>query len=170
MEPLGPVSEARTGGYDTAVETYTKTGKLTAGNPLAGNPRPKAARSDMLQVCSACHSGEFAKNYLSAADKQVELYNKYAHAASEMIGTLQKKNLMMKDPWADPAFRTYYYMWHHEGRRMRHGAAMEGPDYSHWHGVFQLQQSLKILQGIYNQRIKTGKIDYDQSGGVGVGE
>ena len=53
---------------------------------------------------------------------------------------------------------------------MRHGAAMEGPDYSHWHGVFQLQQSVRILQAIYNQRIRTGKIDYDQPGGVGVGE
>ncbi len=166
-----PVSNQRTGGFDTAAETFMKTGKLTAGNPLAGNPQgPEAARKDMLQVCAACHSTEFGQNYLGMADKQIGLFNKYAHAASEMIATLQKKNLMMKDPWADPAFRTYYYMWHHEGRRMRQGAAMEGPDYSHWHGVFELQQSLRILQAIYNQRIKTGKIDYNQTGGVGVGE
>ncbi|MDR3556224.1 MAG: multiheme c-type cytochrome [Syntrophobacteraceae bacterium] len=166
-----PVSNPRTGGYDTAAKTYMETGKLTEGTPLAGNPQgPEAARKDMLQVCSACHSAQFAQNYLATADKQVELYNKYSHAASEMIDTLTKKNLMMKDPWADPAFRAYYYMWHHEGRRMRQGAVMEGPDYSHWHGVFQLQQSLRILQAIYNQRIRTGKIDYDQTGGVGVGE
>lgn len=166
-----PVSKERTGGHETAAETYIKTGKFTAGNHLAGNPTgPKAARKDMRQVCAACHSSTFAGNYLSMADKQIGLYNKYAHAASEMINTLKKKHLMMKDPWADPAFRTYYYMWHHEGRRMRQGAAMEGPDYSHWHGVFQLQQSLRILKVIYNQRMKTGKIDYNQIGGVGMGE
>ena len=43
---------------------------------------------------------------------------------------------------------------------------MEGPDYSHWHGVFQLQQSLRILQAIYRQRMQTGKIDPDQIGEV----
>ncbi|MGB6068346.1 MAG: multiheme c-type cytochrome [Desulfomonilaceae bacterium] len=166
-----PVSKERTGGYETAAEIYMKTGKLTAGNPLAGNPvGPDAARKEMVQVCTACHSSTFTNNYLTMADKQIELYNKYAHAASEMIETLQKKNLMMKDSWADPAFRTYYYMWHHEGRRMRQGAAMEGPDFSHWHGVFQLQQSLRILKAIYNQRIQTNKIDYNQIGGVGMGE
>ena len=166
-----PVSEQRTGGYETAAITYMKTGKFTAGNPLAGNPAgPQEARKEMLQVCAACHSATFANNYLSMADKQIELYNKYAHAASKMIATLQQKNLMMKDSWADPAFRTYYYMWHHEGRRMRHGAAMEGPDYSHWHAVFQLQQSIRILEAIYNARMKTGTIDYSQTGGVGVGE
>ena len=61
----------------------------SAHNPLAGNPAsPEAARKDMVQVCSGCHSATFAANYLSAADKQVELYNKYAHAASGMFQTL----------------------------------------------------------------------------------
>lgn len=166
-----PVSKERTGGYATAAATYMKTGKFTPGNHLAGNPAgPQAARKEMLQVCAGCHSATFAGNYLATADKQIELYNKYANAASEMINTLKKKHLVMKDPWADPALRTYFYMWHHEGRRMRQGAAMEGPDYSHWHGVFQLQQSLRILKVIYNQRMKTGKIDTNQIGGVGMGE
>lgn len=166
-----PISKERTGGYETAAFEYMKTGKFTAGNPLAGNPKgPQQARKEMLQVCASCHTTSFADNYMAMADKQIELYNKYAHAASEMINTLEKKHLMMKDPWADPAFRTYYYMWHHEGRRMRQGAVMEGPDYSHWHGVFQLQQSLRILQAIYNQRMKDGKIDPNQIGGVGMGE
>jgi hypothetical protein len=33
---------------------------------------------------------------------------------------------------------TYYLMWHHEGRRARHGAAMMGPDYVQWHGFFEV--------------------------------
>lgn len=166
-----PVSKERTGGHESAAATYMETGKFTPGNHLAGNPiGPQAARKDMLRVCAACHSSGFAGNYLSMADKQIELYNQYSRAALEMINTLKEKHLVMKDPWADPALRTYYYMWHHEGRRMRQGAAMEGPDFSHWHGVFQLQQSLRILKVIYNQRMKTGKIDMNQIGGVGMGE
>lgn len=88
-----------------------KKGKFTEGNPLAGNPKgPQQVRKEMLQVCTSCHTTSFADNYMATANKQIELYNKYAHAASEMINTLEKKHLMMKDPWADPAFRTYYYM------------------------------------------------------------
>ena len=36
---------------------------------------------------------------------------------------------------------------------------MNGPDYAHWHGFFQMMQVYKDLQEIYNNRIKTGKIE-----------
>ena len=35
---------------------------------------------------------------------------------------------------------TYFYLWHHEGRRARHGAAMMAPDYTQWHGFFELAE------------------------------
>ncbi len=31
-------------------------------------------------------------------------------------------------------------MWHHEGRRARHGASMMGPDYTHWHGMYEVSK------------------------------
>jgi len=33
---------------------------------------------------------------------------------------------------------TYWEIWHHEGRRARHGAAMMGPDYTWWHGMYEV--------------------------------
>jgi len=33
---------------------------------------------------------------------------------------------------------TYFYLWHHEGRRARMGASMMGPDYTQWHGNFEV--------------------------------
>jgi hypothetical protein len=38
----------------------------------------------------------------------------------------------------DPLEFTYYFLWHHEGRRARHGAAMMGPDYTQWHGNYEV--------------------------------
>ena len=35
---------------------------------------------------------------------------------------------------------TYWELWHHEGRRARHGAAMMGPDYTWWHGFYEVAQ------------------------------
>ena len=76
-----------------------------------------------------------------------------------MMTELKKRGLLMKDKWADPAFRKWFHLWHHEGRRMRQGALMGGPDYSHWHGVFEVQQDIRELRAIYNKRIKSGKIE-----------
>jgi len=33
---------------------------------------------------------------------------------------------------------TYFLLWHHEGRRARHGASMMAPDYTQWHGFFEV--------------------------------
>ena len=33
---------------------------------------------------------------------------------------------------------TWFEIWHHEGRRARHGASMQGPDYTHWHGTYEV--------------------------------
>jgi hypothetical protein len=33
---------------------------------------------------------------------------------------------------------TWFEIWHHEGRRARHGASMMAPDYTHWHGTYDL--------------------------------
>jgi hypothetical protein len=35
-----------------------------------------------------------------------------------------------------------YHIWHHEGRRYRHGALMMGADYTQWHGIWDLQHDL----------------------------
>lgn len=32
----------------------------------------------------------------------------------------------------------YYELWHHEGRRARMGASMMGPDYTQWHGFYEV--------------------------------
>ena len=34
----------------------------------------------------------------------------------------------------------WWEIWHHEGRRARHGAAMMGPDYTWWHGIYEVAQ------------------------------
>ena len=36
---------------------------------------------------------------------------------------------------------TWFELWHHEGRRARHGASMMGPDYTHWHGTYELARN-----------------------------
>jgi hypothetical protein len=34
----------------------------------------------------------------------------------------------------------FWELWHHEGRRARHGASMMGPDFTHWHGMYEVSK------------------------------
>ena len=48
----------------------------------------------------------------------------------------------------------WYYIWHHDGRRWRMGAAMMGPDYSHWHGIVDavMDKYGRMLHGMIRRR------------------
>jgi len=72
---------------------------------------------------------------------------------------LSEKGLLKKDPWRDGFQELMYYLWHHTGRRARQGAAMNGPDYAHWHGFFQVFQVYKDMEDLYKWRIENNKIE-----------
>ena len=127
-------------------------------SPLAGNG--EAGRKKMESVCQNCHSPQHTKNFFEQADTHIELYNEgYWKPALAMKKELAAKKLLKANPWDDEFQRILYHLWHHEGRRMRQGAAMAGPDYAHWHGVFELQQDMYKLKAIYKKRMETGKIE-----------
>jgi len=51
-----------------------------------------------------------------------------------------RKNKLLKNPasFSNDIEWTYWELWHHEGRRARHGASMMGPDYTWWHGMYEV--------------------------------
>ena len=69
----------------------------------------------------------------------VNLYNtKFAAPAKTIMDNLTAKKLLTDQPFDTTLKWTYYELWHHEGRRARHGAAMAGPDYTWWHGLYEV--------------------------------
>jgi hypothetical protein len=113
----------------------------------------------MKKVCINCHGATHVDGQRQMLDNTVDLYNTYWGKIVVMEEDLKAKNLLKVDPWKDPFQELAYYFWHHAGRRARHGTAMNGPDYTHWHGFFQLFQIYKDLEDLYDMRIKTGKIE-----------
>jgi len=127
-------------------------------SPLLGNG--VKGRKLMKQVCNACHGAKHTDNFFIQGDKAVMLYNEaYWIPAKKMYDDLKLKHLLKDNPWTDKFQKTFYYLWHHEGRRARQGAMMGAPDYAHWHGFFELQQDMYELTAIYDKRMKTGKIE-----------
>jgi len=113
----------------------------------------------MRKVCENCHGPTHTETQMKTLDNVVELYNKYYDEAEKMKKELADKGLLKKDPWRDGFQELDYFLWHHTGRRARQGAAMNAPDYAHWHGFFQVQQVFKDMQDIYDYRIKHNKIE-----------
>lgn len=138
---------------ESKIRNSTKVMSGLLGDGVAG-------RKKMEKVCNACHSRILIESFFKNGDDMVKLYNEeYFAPSKKMLDELTAKGLIKKNKWADEFFKTFYHLWHHEGRRMRQGALMGGPDYAHWHGVFEVQQDLELMKTIYEKRMKSGKID-----------
>ncbi|MCB2231009.1 hypothetical protein KQH82_09870 [bacterium] len=102
----------------------------------------KAKRANMKDVCTSCHGQAFADGHYYQFDAVVELYNeKFAKPASDIMKLVyDSKVLENQASFGNDIEWTYWELWHHEGRRARHGAAMMGPDYTWWHGMYEVVQ------------------------------
>lgn len=100
-------------------------------------------RNNMKVICNTCHSSTFADGHYYQLDALVGLYNeKFAKPATEIMKIVKERKLLESPAaFGNKIEWTYWELWHHEGRRLRHGAAMMGPDYTWWHGVYDVAQN-----------------------------
>ena len=99
-------------------------------------------RANMQEVCINCHGKSFVDGHYAQFDGLVNMYNeKFAKPGLALYKLAKEKNLgdgtanfSNKYEWI------WWEVWHHEGRRARHGAAMMGPDYTWWHGIYDVAQ------------------------------
>ena len=97
-------------------------------------------RDDMKSVCANCHAPGYVGNFYHQYDGMVTAYNdKFAKPATAIYTKLRSTGLLTSDIDFDEELEwTYYYLWHHQGRRARMGTAMLAPDYTQWHGMFEV--------------------------------
>jgi len=96
-------------------------------------------RADMKDVCRNCHAPGFVDGFYTQFDGLVNLYNdKFAKPATAIRQELIARGKLTPADFDDKLDWIYYELWHHEGRRARHGAAMSGPDYAWWHGIYEV--------------------------------
>ncbi|MBW2107138.1 MAG: beta-ketoacyl-ACP synthase [Deltaproteobacteria bacterium] len=128
---------------------------------LRSGERGDGAKADVLmrKVCVNCHSRTHTDIQMNTLDNAVALYNKFWDGAVKMKQELGKKGLLKKDAWKDGFQELMYYLWHHTGRRARQGAAMNAPDYAHWHGFFQIFQLYKDMEDLYEYRMKNNTFE-----------
>ncbi len=97
----------------------------------------KTRRANMQDVCRNCHEKQWVENFYVQYDNLIELYHeKFAKPGLELYELA--KPLLVPVEFANKIDFVWYEIWHHEGRRARHGVAMMGPDFTHWHGTYEV--------------------------------
>ena len=96
-------------------------------------------RLAMRDVCQQCHGPEFVLSFYTTFDDTVGLWNdKFARPAQAIMDSLRAAGKITPSPFDDEIEWIFYFLWHHEGRRARMGVSMQGPDYTQWHGFFEV--------------------------------
>ena len=99
-------------------------------------------RDKMKGACLNCHNNTYVDNFYKQYDDLVVLYNdKFAKPAQQLMNDLQADGVLNpKAPFEHDVQWVFYGLWSHEGRHARHGVSMMGPDYTHWHGMYEVSK------------------------------
>ena len=96
-------------------------------------------RANMQDVCSACHQTSWVENFYTQYESTIDLYNnKFARPAQTVMDQLYETKKLTRTPFDEEIEWVFFELWHHEGRRARMGTAMMGPDYTQWHGFYEV--------------------------------
>ncbi|MEE9189807.1 MAG: multiheme c-type cytochrome, partial [Candidatus Neomarinimicrobiota bacterium] len=120
-----------------AHETDEKWGLKSAS--ITGDQR----RKNMKDVCIACHNDNFTDNFFIQYEGLLTLYEEKFAVPGEALYNAALP-LLKRDSdgrhiqFSEKLDFIWFELWHHEGRRARHGASMMAPDYTHWHGTYEL--------------------------------
>ncbi len=108
---------------------------------LPGKDVPwQTRRANMENVCLSCHNQNFIDAFYIQYDGLIDLYHeKFAKPGLALYEAAQP--LLNEVKFSNKIDFVWFELWHHEGRRARHGASMMGPDYTHWHGTYEIAKN-----------------------------
>ncbi|MCA9322571.1 MAG: hydroxylamine oxidoreductase [Planctomycetes bacterium] len=131
---------------------------------LPGKDVPwQVRRQNMKDVCLNCHNKNWVESFYMQYDSMIDLYNdKYGTPGKELY-ELAKPLKETPVAFSHEVDWVWFEIWHHEGRRARHGASMMAPDYTHWHGTYDLAKNfyshyIPILKEMVHQGEESGDL------------
>jgi hypothetical protein len=103
-------------------------------------------RLRMKAVCAACHNKSFIDAFYEAADLATEKVNAWVRESDAIVAPIGLKERNAKEPFTQPIDFEHFELWHHWGRTAKFGVWMQGPDYTQWHGAYEVVKALVRLK------------------------
>ncbi|MDH5506316.1 MAG: multiheme c-type cytochrome [Anaerolineae bacterium] len=110
-------------------------------------------RTRMQSVCGECHNKNFITAFYEDADLLVVAVNDWVLESRAIIKPLQTRGLLTADPFDEPIDFVFFDLWHHWGRTAKFGAWMQSPDYTQWHGAYEILRELAELREMVEQKL-----------------
>ena len=66
--------------------------------------------------------------------------------SDDTIAPAREAGLLTDEPFDQPIDFVHFDLWHHWGRTAKFGAWMGGPDYTQWHGAYEILRSQAELE------------------------
>ncbi len=112
----------------------------------------------MQNVCLECHNPNFIDDFYADGDALVDAINQWVTEGTNMLKPLQENGLLTSTPFDEPIDFVYFELWHHWGRTAKFGAWMQGPDYTQWHGAYEMLADLEEMQEMVTEALVAGGI------------
>jgi hydroxylamine dehydrogenase len=111
----------------------------------------------MQNVCLECHNSKFVETFYTDADAATKAVNDWVIQSDNLVRPLIDHNLMSAEPFDEPIDFVYFELWHHWGRTAKFGTWMQGPDYTQWHGAYELLADLAELEELVEEKLAAGE-------------
>ncbi len=108
----------------------------------------------MQKVCLECHNDNFVTDFYTGADALTEAVNAWVQESNDVVQPLKDNGLLTAEPFDEPLDFEYFELWHHWGRTAKFGAWMQGPDYTQWHGAYEVLHSMAELKQMVADKLE----------------
>lgn len=149
-------------GFGLSATTHDVGDRLTwflAASISEERPNAVENRVRMQNVCLACHSQAYIEKFYTEANAATAAVNDLVKFSDLMVQPLKDNNLLTEAPFDEPIDYVYYELWHHWGRTAKFGAWMQGPDYTQWHGVYELLSDLAELREMVDAKLEAAGLE-----------
>jgi len=155
--PAPTCSICHMSGFGTSGTTHDVGDRLTwfLFAPIsARRPAWQDNKVRMQGVCLQCHNQNFLDQFYTDADKATERVNEWVVESDEIMAPLKENGLLTSEPFDEVIDFVYFNLWHHWGRTAKFGVWMQGPDYSQWHGAYEVLHDLAELREMAEERLQ----------------
>jgi hypothetical protein len=141
------------GGVPGSHDVGARLTNFLAAQYTTARPDAQANGTRMQSICLQCHASDFVVNFYAGAGQVTSSVTAMLKQADAIIAPLIARGLYTTTPFDEPIKFVYFDIWHDYGRTAKFGAWMQGPDYSQWHGAYEILRNLAVLQSMANDKL-----------------